>query len=85
MSKLETKVEAEFSKITSVWEAFRYAKEHDPTPGLRYFGRYYTPATAKETKDMLKKMYSQSKNDIDSMNSKQARMVYHTIRKFLSP
>ncbi len=84
MSKLETKVESEFSKITSVWEAFHYSKEHDPTPCLRINGRYYIPASAKEMKNMLKKMYPGAKAGVNAMNAKQARMVYHAILKFLT-
>lgn len=84
MNKLETKVGIEFSKLTIVWEAFRYAKDHDLSPGWREHGRYYVPSTVKEIKGYLKERYSESKGEINGMTSKQARMVYHTIRKFLA-
>ncbi|MFH0752101.1 MAG: hypothetical protein V1914_00725 [archaeon] len=83
MGKLEENVDQEFSKIKSVWDAFNYAKEHDPEPWFTPRRRYYTPSTVKEIKEKLKERYSQSVKDINKMNSKQARMVYHEIYKFL--
>jgi len=81
---LEHKVSKEFSDIKSVWEAFHFAKANDPHQGIRYSRAYYVPATIKETKSILKSMYPSSKRDINNLNSKQAKLVYHTIRKFLS-
>lgn len=74
----------EFSKIMRVWDAFHYAKKHDPIPGIVYYGSYYVPRTVKEKKQRLKERYPLSETKINQMTAKQARMVYHTIYKYLA-
>lgn len=81
---LEQQTEIEFSKIKGVWDACRYAKEHDPCPGIKYYGDYYVPQTIQEMKQILTKMYPFSRRLIKQMTKKQASMIYHAINKFLS-
>ncbi len=82
-NRLEQAVSADFKKIIRVWDAFHYAEEHDPCLGIKYYGRYYLPKTAKETKSKLRKMYPFSATKINSMTAKQVHKVYHVIMKYL--
>ena len=81
---LESRVIEEFHNFKWVWEAFHYAKAHDPVPDIKRYGDYYVPSTAKEMKGFLKEAYPESRCKINKMTAKQTRMVYHTINKFLS-
>jgi len=83
-NNLEKTVNVEFSRIMGVWDACHYAKDNDPCPGIKYYGRYYTPRTIKETKETLIKLYPMSARNIRKMTAKQAKMVYHKIMKYLS-
>lgn len=83
-NKLEDTVNLEFPKIMRVWDAFHYAESHDPCPGIKYYGCYYIPRTAKETKEKLTTMYPLSVRNIRKMTARQTRLVYHTIMKYMS-
>ena len=72
---------AEFKALDKVWDAARFAKEHEPEPGWRESRRFHMPSI-KEIRLQLKEKYPISKKDINSMKSKQAKWVYFNLRNY---